>query len=92
MYIPHPHNHEEWSTRRSKQNAYWKYKQQANKKHKYEANAADPSRESSGGNLYLSKSFKPDLATQVMLYDQKSNQVVDDILNGNFSEDNDLKE
>ena len=41
MYMSHPHNHKEWADCRAKYNYDWKDKQQANKKRKYEADAAD---------------------------------------------------
>ena len=70
MYMPHPHKPKEWAARRSKYNAEWKEKHQANKKRKYGVDAADTPKKSSSGNLYLVKSFKSALATQVMFSDQ----------------------
>ena len=91
MYMPHPHNHKEWAARRAKWNADWKEKQQAKKKLKVEYNTADNPKKSAGGNLSLAKIFKYELSTQVMLYDQEANQIVEDVLNGNFNEDDELK-
>ena len=92
MYTPHPHNHEEWAARRAKYNTNWKEKQQTKKKRKAEADAANLPNKSAGGNLFLAKSFKYALSTQVMLSNQESNKLVDDVLNGNFNEYDELKE
>ena len=74
--MSNPHNHEEWSARRAKYNADWKDNQQAKKKHNSEANSADPPKKSAGRYLSLAKSFKYELATQVLLFDQEANQLV----------------
>ena len=91
IYIPHPHNHEECSTRRDKYNADWKEKQNDNKKRKYKANAANPPNKQAGGDLSLAKSCKSALATHVMLSDPEGNQFVDDVLNSKFNEYDDLE-
>ena len=91
MYMYHPHNHEEWEDHRDKFKAHWKEKQQAMKNHKAEADAANPPKKSSGGNLSISKMFKSELATQLMLSKQEANQLVDDVLNSKFSKDDKLK-
>ena len=70
MSMPHPHNHEEWSSRRAKYNDDWKEKQKANKKPKDEADASDPPDKESGENLYLAKSSKYALSIQVMFSNQ----------------------
>ena len=63
MYMPHPHNHEECAALRAKYNAYWKEKNQAKKKNKYEADAANPPNKSAYVKLSLSKIFKFALVT-----------------------------
>ena len=92
MYIPHPHNHKEWASHRAKYNDDWKEKHQDKKKRKSEADAAYPPKKSAGRNLYLSRSFKYGLATQVMLSNQEANQIVYDFINGKFNENDELKE
>ena len=42
MYMPHPHNHEEWAACRAKYNSFWKEKQKDNKNCKSEADDANP--------------------------------------------------
>ena len=73
MYMPHPHNHEEWGACRAKYNADWKENQQAKKKRKSEADAADPHKKSAGKNISLAKSFKSALTNQVIFSDQEAN-------------------
>ena len=91
MYMPHPHNHKEWAAHRDKYNSDRKEKQRSKKNHKYEADDDDPPKKSSGGNLSLSKSFKSALVTHIMLSNQESNQLVDNVLNGKFNKDEDIK-
>ena len=59
--------------------------------HKSDADAADPPKKSADRNLSLTKIFKYELATQLMLSDQEGNQLVDNVLNGKFNEDVELK-
>ena len=92
MCIPRPQNHEEWAARRAKYNVDWKEKQQAKKNCKSKANAANSPNKYADGNLSLSKSFKYALATQVMLSNQEDNQLVGNVMNGKFAEDDKLKE
>ena len=92
MYLSHSHNHGEWATCREEYNADWKENNQAKKKNKYEADAANPPNKSAYVKLSLSKIFKFALVTQVMLSNQESNQLVDVVLNGKFNEYYELKE
>ena len=89
--MPHPYNHKEWSTCRAKYNYDCKEKYRAKKNRKYEADADDLAKKSSSGNLSLAKIFKYAIATQVMLSNQEDNQLVDDVLNGKFNEDDEVK-
>ena len=89
--MPHPHNHKEWDAHSFKYNDDWKEKHQAKKKRKVESDVADPPKKSTSRKLYLAKSFKSALANQVMLSDQEANQLVDDVLNGKFNEDDEIK-
>ena len=91
-YIPQPHNHKEWEARRSKYNADWKEKKQAKKNRKSETYAANLPKKSADMNFSLAKSFKYSLATQLMFSYQEANQLVYKVLNGNFAEDDELKE
>ena len=91
MYMPHTCNHEEWETCRAKYNADWKEKHQDKKKLKAESDASSSPKKSSDNNLYLAKSFKSMLSTQVMLSNQEANQLVDDVLNEKFTKYDELK-
>ena len=91
MYMPHPHNHEEWDARRAKYKYGRKKKQQAKKRRKSESDADNPPKKLASRNLYLAKNFTSAPATQVMFSDQESNQLVDDVLNGKFTEYDELK-
>ena len=89
--MPHPHNHKELTACRAKYNADWKESQQAKKKRTIESDADVPPKKSAGGNLSLAKSFKYTLSTQEILSDQEAKQLVDDVLNGKFNKDYELR-
>ena len=81
MYIPAPHDHEEWQASKYAKLNSWKEKKEVRAPKKCKA-PVEPTEKPSAkkGNLMLSNSFKSALCTQMMTSDKKSDDFVDAII------------
>ena len=77
MYMPTPHNHAEWLSKRLAKSTSWKDNiKEAKTSGKHKATKATPTYSSSPSKLSLSKSSKSALITQVNLSDTETEHII----------------
>ena len=86
MYMPDPHNHKEWQSRKTSGNVTSKDKQNTRDAAKHKSTNAKPAPKGKCGNLSLSRSFKNALATDVMFSDVEANCLTEKFMNHAFND------
>ena len=86
MYMPAPHNPEEWQESKTAGNTALKGNQKTRSSAKRKVTDAKPASKEKVGNLLLSKIFKTALATQVVFSDSKENHLVNKVMNSAFDD------
>ena len=81
MYMPAPHDHEEWKAGKDAKLNYWKEQNKGRAPTKRKTSVEPTAKPSAKkGNLRLSKSFKSALCTQMMTSDKEADDFVNAII------------